>query len=116
MLPVPDTGDVRRAVKEFLSTPVDWYMHLARAAARHPRVSLRAVRVPTSFVAGRHDLLASHHDMRTAADRIPEASYLLLPGTHFVQLEHPQAVHDALLELVDHALGSPRRSTIRRSP
>lgn len=100
MLPVPDTHDVRRAVKEFLTTPVDWYMHLARAAAKHPRVSLRSIRVPTAFVAGRHDLLASHHDMRTAAERIPGASYLLLPGTHFVQLEHPDAVHEALLELV----------------
>jgi pimeloyl-ACP methyl ester carboxylesterase len=101
MLPVPDTDDVRRAVKEFLTTPVDWYMHLARAAAKHPRVSLRSIRVPTTFVAGRHDLLASHHDMRTAAERIPGATYLLLPGTHFVQLEHPTAVHEALLELVD---------------
>jgi len=101
MLPVPDTDDVRRAVKEFLTTPVDWYMHLARAAAKHPRVSLRSVRVATTFVAGRHDLLASHHDMRTAADRIPGATYHLLPGTHFVQLEHPEVVHEALLELVD---------------
>lgn len=100
MLPVPDTDDVRRAVKEFLTTPVDWYMHLARAAAKHPRVSLRSVRVPTTFVAGRHDLLASHHDMRTAADRIPGATYHLLSGSHFVQLEHPEAVHEALLELV----------------
>lgn len=100
MLPVPDTDDVRRAVKEFLTTPVDWYMHLARAAAKHPRVSLRSIRVPTTFVAGKHDLLASHHDMRTAAERIPGATYQLLPGTHFVQLEHPVAVHEALLELV----------------
>lgn len=100
MLPVPHTDDVRRAVKEFLTTPVDWYMHLARAAAKHPRVSLRSIRVPTTFVAGRHDLLASHHDMRTAADRIPGATYHLLPGSHFVQLEHPEVVHEALLELV----------------
>ncbi|MFP5252960.1 MAG: alpha/beta fold hydrolase [Actinomycetes bacterium] len=100
MLPVPDTGDVRRAVKEFLTTPVDWYMHLARAAAEHPRVSLRTIRVPTAFVAGKHDLLASHHDMRTAAERIPGATYHLLPGSHFVQLEHPAAVHAALLDLV----------------
>lgn len=100
MLPVPGTHDVRRAVKEFLTTPVDWYMHLARAAAQHPRVSLRSITVPTTFVAGKQDLLASHHDMRTAAERIPGATYHLLPGTHFVQLEHPEAVHTALLELV----------------
>jgi pimeloyl-ACP methyl ester carboxylesterase len=100
MLPVPDTADVQRAVKEFLETPVDWYMHLARAAAEHPRVSLRSIRVPTTFVAGRHDLLASAHDMRTAAERIPGAAYVLLGGSHFLQLEHPRTVHAHLLDLL----------------
>jgi pimeloyl-ACP methyl ester carboxylesterase len=105
MLPVQDgdTTHVRRAVKEFLTTPVDWYMHLAHAAAAHPRVSLRSVRVPTAFVAGRYDVLASAHDMRTAAERIPDASYVVLPGSHFVQLEHADEVHDQLLALVERA-------------
>ena len=105
MLPVPDTDDVRRAVKEFLSTPVDWYMHLARTAAEHPRVSLRSIRVPVTFVAGRYDLLASAHDMRTASERIPDAEYILLTGTHFVQLEHPGRVHAQLMRLVNRAHG-----------
>ncbi|MGA9747527.1 MAG: alpha/beta hydrolase, partial [Nocardioides sp.] len=101
MLPVEgDTADVRRAVSEFLTTPVEWYMHLTRAAAAHPRVSLRSVRVPTSFVAGRHDLLASAHDMRTAAERVPDAAYRVLRGSHFLPLEHPTPVHDELLALV----------------
>jgi pimeloyl-ACP methyl ester carboxylesterase len=104
MLPVGagggDIADVQRAVREFLTTPVDWYMHLARAAAEHPRVSLRSIRVPTAFVAGHYDVLASAHDMRTAAERIPDASYEVLPGSHFLQLEHPQFVHEQLLALV----------------
>jgi pimeloyl-ACP methyl ester carboxylesterase len=103
MLPGPATHDVRRAVKEFLTTPVDWYMHLATLAAEHPRVSLRSIRVPTTFVAGKYDVLASAHDMRTASERIPDAEYVLLTGTHFVQLEHPERVHDQLLALVDRA-------------
>jgi pimeloyl-ACP methyl ester carboxylesterase len=103
MLPVADTTDVRRAVKEFLTTPVDWYMHLARAAAEHPRVSLRTIRVPTTFVAGRYDVLASAHDMLTAAERIPDADYVLLHGSHFLQLEHPDTVHRQLLTLVSRA-------------
>jgi pimeloyl-ACP methyl ester carboxylesterase len=100
MLPVDDLDDVSRAVGEFLSTPVDWYMHLAKAAARHPRVRLSGIDVPTAFVAGRYDVLASHHDMRTAAARIPGATYTVLKGSHFLQLEHPDPVHDELLELV----------------
>jgi len=53
MLPVPDVDLARRAIKEFLSTPVDWYMHLAVTTSRHVRVSLRGITVPTTFVAGR---------------------------------------------------------------
>jgi pimeloyl-ACP methyl ester carboxylesterase len=80
-------------------------MHLARTAAEHPRVSLRSIRVPTTFVAGRYDLLASAHDMRTASERIPDAAYVLLAGTHFVQLEHPELVHGHLMGLVNRAAG-----------
>jgi pimeloyl-ACP methyl ester carboxylesterase len=100
MLPTPEIASVRRAVKEFLTTPVDWYMHLALAAAEHPRVSLRSIRVPTAFVAGRYDILASAQDMRTAADRITGATYVELPGSHFLQLEHPEPVHGQLLDLL----------------
>jgi pimeloyl-ACP methyl ester carboxylesterase len=100
LLPSPDGEAVGRAVKEFLRTPVDWYTHLARAAAAHPRVSLRSIRVPTTFVAGRYDLLASAADMATAAERIPDAEYVVLRGSHFIQLEQPGEVHRLLLDLL----------------
>jgi pimeloyl-ACP methyl ester carboxylesterase len=87
-------------VREFLTTPVDWYMHLARAAARHDRISLSLVRVPGVFVAGRYDILASSHDMRTAAARIPGSRYVELRGSHFLQMEHPDEVHAELLDLL----------------
>jgi pimeloyl-ACP methyl ester carboxylesterase len=97
MLPSADPTVVSRASREFLSTPVEWYMHLARAAARHDRVSLSKVRAPAVFVAGRFDILASAADMRSAAARIPGARYVELRGSHFVQMEHPDAVHEQLL-------------------
>ena len=96
-----DPEIVRTAVREFLTTDVDWYMHLAVAAAEHPRVSLSGIGVPTAFVAGRYDVLASAKDMATAAQRIPRATYAELPGSHFVQMEHPQVVHSELLVLLD---------------
>lgn len=101
MLPTDETAWVRRAVKEFLTTPVDWYMHLALAAAEHPSVPLDDIRVPTTFVGGRWDILASHQDMAAAAEAIPGAAYVELPGSHFLQLEHPEAVHEQLLALLD---------------
>lgn len=101
MFPVPDLAIARRAVKEFLTTPIDWYMHLAIGTSSHLRVSLRTIDVPTSFVAGRFDLLASSAHMRTAADRIPDADYIELNGSHFLMLEQPARVHELLLALLD---------------
>ncbi|MEO5708681.1 MAG: alpha/beta hydrolase [Nocardioidaceae bacterium] len=105
MMPSAATEVVERAVREFLTTPVQWYMHLARAAARHDRVSLRGIRVPAVFVAGSHDILASAKDMRTASDRIPGSTYVELRGSHFLQMERPTEVHQQLLSLVG-GLGS----------
>ena len=105
MMPNASPEVVERAVREFLTTPVQWYMHLARAAARHDRVSLRGIRVPSVFVAGSHDLLASSEDMRTASERIPGSTYVELRGSHFLQMERPAEVHQQLLSLVG-ALGA----------
>jgi pimeloyl-ACP methyl ester carboxylesterase len=119
MFPSADGEVVRRAVREFLTTDVDWYFHLAVAAARHERVSLRGIGVPTVFIAGKHDLLADNRDMRTAAARIPEAVFHVLPGSHFLQMERPQRVHEELLDLVRRvekgqaARGGRRRSRAR---
>jgi len=101
MFPTARGRDVRRAVREFLTTPVDWYGHLAVAAAQHQRVSLSKIEVPAAFVAGRWDILASHHDMRTAADRIDDATYTRLCGTHFINLEQPKAITKLLHEFVE---------------
>ncbi|MCW2761382.1 MAG: alpha/beta hydrolase fold protein [Marmoricola sp.] len=101
MLPTPDPLMTRRAIKEFLTTPIDWYMHLALHSSLHLRVSLRNIDVPTSFVAGKYDILASSYDMSTAADRIPGAAYQELRATHFMSMEKPDEVHEALLDLLD---------------
>ena len=101
MLPTPDLDDTGRAIAEFLTTPIDWYMHLALATSKHVRVSLRNIAVPTAFVAGKYDVLASSKDMRTASERIEGATYVELPSSHFMSLERPTEVHDLLLDLLD---------------
>ena len=70
------------------------------ASARHLRVSLRSVRVPCTFVAGAYDVLAASADLRTAAERIPDARYTELRGSHFLPLERPGTVHQELLDLL----------------
>jgi len=46
-------------------------------------------------------VLASAEDMRTAAERIPGATYVRLNASHFVAMEHPDEVHALLLELLE---------------
>jgi pimeloyl-ACP methyl ester carboxylesterase len=100
MLPVADPAGAVNAVREFLVTPIEWYMHLAIATSEHGRVSLSKIDVPTAFVAAKWDLLAGARDMASAAARIPGATYVELNGSHFVQMEHPEQVHELLLEFL----------------
>ncbi len=95
-----DNAVVRQAVGEFMTTDVDWYMHLAVASSHHPRVELSSIKVPTAFVAGRYDVLASARDMASAARRIPQATYVELSGSHFITMEHPDLIHAELRHLL----------------
>jgi pimeloyl-ACP methyl ester carboxylesterase len=101
MLPVADVELTARTVHEMLQTPVDWYMHLAVSTARHLRISLDSIDVPTSFVAGHWDVLASAEDMRTVSEQIDGAEYVDLNASHFVAMEKPAEVHELLLDLLD---------------
>ncbi|MBF4160357.1 alpha/beta fold hydrolase [Nocardioides acrostichi] len=100
MLPVADLDITARAVGEFLTTPMDWYFHLALKSSEHGRVSLSTLRVPVAFVAGTWDVLAGARDMASAAERIPGSCYTELPGSHFLSLEQPELVHELLLEFL----------------
>lgn len=103
MFPFPDEqreAEAAVAVREFLTTPFDWYFHMALHTARHQRVPLSAIDVPAMFVAGSHDILAGPRSMRSAAERMQDATYVELHGSHFIGLEQPEAVHDLLVELL----------------
>ncbi|GGO70473.1 alpha/beta fold hydrolase [Nocardioides deserti] len=100
MFPVADAQLTAAAVKQFLSTPIDWYFHMALTTAQHRRVPLSRVDVPCVFVAGRWDVLAGARHMATAAERVADGTYVELSGSHFVQMEHPDEVHRQLLDLV----------------
>ena len=105
MLPVADPALAARAVREFLTTPPDWYFHLALKTSEHARVSLSRVKVPVMLVAATYDVLAGARDMRTAADRLEDATYVELRASHFVQMERPDEVHDLLLAFLDEVAG-----------
>ena len=100
MFPVRDPELAADAVREFLTTPLDWYFHLALSTSRHARVSLSRVTVPCAFVAGSWDILAGARDMASAAARLEDATYVELRGTHVIAMEQPDVVHDLLLEFI----------------
>lgn len=100
MLPVAHPALAVVAVREFLTTPLDWYFHLALSTSKHARVSLSGIEVPAVFVAGKWDLLAGARDMESAALRMQDAEYIELRGSHFIQMEHPETVHALLLDFV----------------
>jgi pimeloyl-ACP methyl ester carboxylesterase len=100
MFATPDPDLTARAIREFLTTPVDWYFHLALKTSEHARVRLSRVAVPVAFVAATYDVLAGARDMRSAAGRLADASYTELRGSHFIQMEQPDAVHDLLREFL----------------
>lgn len=100
MLPVRDPDVVAVAVKDFLSTPIDWYFHLALSTSRHARVSLSGIDAPACFVAGRYDVLAGSRDLATAAERMRDAEYVELPTSHFIGWERPEELHALLLEFL----------------
>lgn len=101
MLPVADPELAAVAIGEFLTTPPDWYFHLARKTSEHARVRLSRIDIPVAFVAGSYDVLAGARDMRTAADRLADATYTELRGSHFLQMERPDEVHALLQEFLE---------------
>jgi pimeloyl-ACP methyl ester carboxylesterase len=100
MLPVASPDLAARAVREFLTTPVDWYFHLALKTSEHARVRLSRIRVPVLLVAASYDVLAGARDMRTAAARLADGRYVELRGSHFIQMERPDVVHALLRDFV----------------
>lgn len=53
------------------------------------------------FVAGVWDVLAGPKSMRTAAERMRDATFVELWGTHFIAMESPETVHDLLMEFLE---------------
>jgi pimeloyl-ACP methyl ester carboxylesterase len=99
MLPQARSDVVTPMLQQFVRQDWRWYFHLAVAASEHEPMDLSFVECPVTVLAGRHDVLTSMHDVVHAAARIPHAQITVLPGTHFLPMEYPQLVHEALDDL-----------------
>jgi pimeloyl-ACP methyl ester carboxylesterase len=99
MLPAAKAEVVVPMMKQFLKHDWGWYAKLAGAAAEHDPMDLHFVTCPVTLVAGKHDVLTSMHDMVACAATIPHASMVVLPGSHFLTMEYPEELHQALDDL-----------------
>ena len=99
MLPGAKPEVLVEMLSEFVRQDWSWYFNLAVAASEHSPMDLSFVQCPTTLLAGRHDVLTSMHDILDAAATIPHAQITVLPGSHFLPLEHPELVAVALSEL-----------------
>ncbi|MCW2599901.1 MAG: hypothetical protein JWM02_1730 [Frankiales bacterium] len=99
MLPAAKPAVVVPMLKQFLQHDWGWYGQLAVAAAAHDPMDLHFVTCPVTLVAGKHDLLTSMHDIVDCAAKIPHAQISVLPGSHFLPMEYPEELHDALDDL-----------------
>jgi len=92
---------------------VGWYHRGTAGAPRpadpsHVRVQdhvddLSYVRVPTTIVAGRWDILASMRRIIHAADEVGASRLVVLRGSHFLPLEQPEEMARLLDELAERA-------------
>ena len=95
MHPVVDAarlGTLTTVLREFGRHDWGWFRHLAVAVAGHAPLDVSSLRVPVTFLAGRHDSLVDVADMRTAARSVPGSRYRELIGTHFLPLQYPETM------------------------
>lgn len=86
-------------LEEFLRHDWRWYMTLALAAGDHGAMDLSTIACPVTLVGGRSDVLTSMRDVVAVGERLADSRVVVLPGTHFLPLEHPALLLSELREL-----------------
>jgi len=99
--PAADTAELRTLLQEFCTTDPKWYAKLALGVSEHGRISLSKIDIPTTFVAGKWDILTGARDMLSASQRVKGSRYRELESTHFIPVEFPEIVLDELKLLLD---------------
>lgn len=102
----PDTDPelMAAALRKYLEHDPAWYLRLAEQAARTASVDTSHMRCPVAFLSGRGDPVVPWQAVVDVAAQIPGASAQIVPGSHFLPLESPALVREALVELITHTV------------
>lgn len=87
--------DVLRA---YLDHDPSWYLRLAEQASRSPGPAITEVPCPVSFLTGRQDPLTAWQTVAAVA-REAGIDATVVPGGHFLPLEHPDLVREQITEM-----------------
>jgi pimeloyl-ACP methyl ester carboxylesterase len=80
-----------------------WFSRLVVEASRQSALDTAAVPFPVTVVAGHIDAFVDTERLRAVAATMPDARFVALPGSHFVPVQQPDAVHAELLDLITRA-------------
>jgi pimeloyl-ACP methyl ester carboxylesterase len=101
MRPTSANADVVAAGRRFLSHDWAWYGALALALAEDNDPDLCGIRCPVTMLTGRYDLLADPRYSAKTIGALPQARVRVLPTSHFLPLEAPEALADELTKLIE---------------
>jgi 3-oxoadipate enol-lactonase len=88
----------RRYRRMFVSTPAESYARYCDLlAVADLRSELDAIRAPTLVISGEQDPAVAPEDAVLLAERIPDATLVMIPGAHLANVEQPSAFTRAVL-------------------
>ncbi len=94
-----DIAHVQELVRDFLGMDVGWYGRLAHALQLHEPMELDRVTCPVVYVSAEQDFVTDPVAVEAAAEQTPSGRVERWDATHFLVLEYPDRVREALLEL-----------------
>lgn len=94
-----DIAQVRELVRDFLNMDVHWYGRLAGALRRHRPMDVGDIDCPVVYVSAEQDFVTDPAAVEAAARRTPQGRAERWDASHFLVLEYPDRVRQALLDL-----------------
>ena len=98
-------------------TPIETLVEFLHALEVHDETDglTTLAKVPTLIACGDHDLLTPMNYSQDMADALPKSELVIAQGAgHLVQLEQPEIIDEALVELVERATPSKLVALTRR--
>ncbi|PVZ11766.1 alpha/beta fold hydrolase [Actinomycetospora cinnamomea] len=100
----PASGALADTIRTFAGHDWEWFSRLVLEASRPPAHEPVPAVFPVTVVAGSFDAFVDPLSLRRRAEAIPAGRFVVLPGSHFLPVQQPDAVHAELVELINRAV------------